>query len=485
MPRGVNAELKTGTYNFNPNYTRGYFPSEEDLTPNRLYELVEPGLSTDDGKNALKEILNSYSTGHMDHVPDLQINLINDCGSFLKGKIDEKTFYNRLNKHVLDYYGRVGKKPNLKEFDDKTDYMKSAKEYLEEAHAELDSKVDKGENVSKKAEVKEIGLVNLINEVNKTNAAKEDTALIELIDKEDTIKIKGLNGNPGEKEYTTEEIYKLCVPKLENNAQKNMFLSMLNAFTEGEFSQTSCETLLKEYIKDFTKKDSGTDAKHFTIQLKALAQREINEEYVKLGISSRMPATNFKKAIKYAEDSVTELKEISKRNEPESSKAFAAPDLSDKDAAGWILSLPQKATDAKGKWRDSSKYKTFYSNVEVVKDIAEKYIKAKNNNLNSVSLESFDKKTREVLKSYAVNGEIPMDYMKTAYKKSWKELQKSAYAYENYKLKDKGFTRDPKGKGNQLDSSGKKKFAIMDEVLGRKPRKAYEPKVKQGGQITM
>ncbi len=61
--------------------------------------------------------------------------------------------------------------------------------------------------------------------------------------------------------------------------------------------------------------------------------------------------------------------------------------------------------------------------------------------------------------------------LEKAYKASWKDLQPTAKAYSDYKLKTEGFTRNPQGKGRQLKAKSQEKFNLIDEVLGAKTRK--------------
>ena len=465
-PKTGNVELKEGDFYFALNETRAAFPREtEQMTIERLYELLEPKLRTDAQKNAVKEILNSYNTYHMDEFPSIHHTLLDYSGLFVKGSISEKSFFKHLNEHIDEYYKNAGKKPNLKGYQDKTDYMKSAKGYINDVLKELENEASKGKDTSKK----EIGLEGLIKNVNKSKARKEDIPLIDLVDEKATFKLRGVDGNPEMAEYTTKRILELCEPKLENNSQKNALRSVLNAYVGDEFYSPADENLLRGIIQNFLGGNAPDAPKQFTANLDNLAKRGL-ECLRKYNLDSRIPGTNLKETIKYASGTMTEIRNASM---PDSVKNTDAPDLGDGREAAWILTLPQKAWDAKGKWRDSSQYKAFYKNVEVIKDIAEKYIDARDKGLSSIPLKNFDKKTREVLTNYVENGSISADSLAAVYKKSWTDLQQSAVAYEKYKLVDKGFTRDPKGHGHRLDQSGRRKFLVMDEVLGRKEREPY------------
>ncbi len=145
------------------------------------------------------------------------------------------------------------------------------------------------------------------------------------------------------------------------------------------------------------------------------------------------------------------------------------PDLSNKDAADWILNLKVKAKAAKGRFKDSAQYKTFYDNVKVTTELATKLLVAKNKKLNELPLISFDAITRDLLSDKAVNGQISMKVLREAYEKSWINVQNSATNCEKNKYDDKNSN---KKSDCTLDKSSRKKLAIIDEIMGRVERKA-------------
>ena len=59
------------------------------------------------------------------------------------------------------------------------------------------------------------------------------------------------------------------------------------------------------------------------------------------------------------------------------------------------------------------------------------------------------------------------------YKAAWGDLVKDAKAYEKYKIRDEGFTRDVNNKDkHQLKSRSKMKFELMDEIFEPQKRMA-------------
>ncbi|WP_026494337.1 hypothetical protein [Butyrivibrio sp. WCD3002] len=151
-----------------------------------------------------------------------------------------------------------------------------------------------------------------------------------------------------------------------------------------------------------------------------------------------------------------------------------APDLYNEKETAWALNLKNQAKAAKGKM-NSSQYNKFYDEIKVFTNLAEKIIEAKENYKTNMPLSSFNSDTRKRLSKYAKNGIVENIDILRAYSKSWNQVKKKANDYQNYKLNEKHFTRDPKVKpGHTLDVSGKKKFALMDQIFGKTPREVQK-----------
>ena len=156
-----------------------------------------------------------------------------------------------------------------------------------------------------------------------------------------------------------------------------------------------------------------------------------------------------------------------------------APSLSDINQVTWLKGLGKKAEQATGHLFDSEKYKEFLGYAKIVSDLVEQISKRKGLGMGDEAIiptANFAENTRELLGD---DGFVTVKRAKEVYKEVWKNLVKSAKAYEKFKIEDEGYTRDVRNKNkSQLKSKSKQKFELMDEIFNPQKRKASAVKKK-------
>ena len=142
-----------------------------------------------------------------------------------------------------------------------------------------------------------------------------------------------------------------------------------------------------------------------------------------------------------------------------------APNLEDIKQLEWVKKLGEKAEKSKGILSDSQAYLKFLENAKIISDLAEQISKRKGLDMGDGAIIPTSNFAKDTKKLTGENGFITVGEAKALYVETWGNLVKSAKAYEKYKLKDEGFTRDVKNKDkHQLKSRSKMKFELMDEI---------------------
>jgi len=163
-----------------------------------------------------------------------------------------------------------------------------------------------------------------------------------------------------------------------------------------------------------------------------------------------------------------------------------APDLKNRNQRAWVQSLSSRAEESQGKVFDSDQFKEFYKNARIISELAVIIGRTEKITLNDIKLpddfktlstRAFSKETRALFGDAANTN---LTEVKEKYRVAWNSLVQSAEAYEEFKIKDKGFTRDENNHDrHQLKSRSKLKFALMDEIFY--PEKRKIPEMNKGG----
>ncbi len=154
-----------------------------------------------------------------------------------------------------------------------------------------------------------------------------------------------------------------------------------------------------------------------------------------------------------------------------------APRLDDIKQLEWVKKLGEKAEKSKGVLSDSGAYLKFLKNAKIISDIAEQISKRKGLGMGDEAIIPTSNFAKDTKKMTGNNEVITVKQAKELYAETWGNLVKSAKAYEKYKLKDEGFTRDVNNKDkHQLKSRSKMKFELMDEIFEPQKRMAAAAK---------
>ena len=154
-----------------------------------------------------------------------------------------------------------------------------------------------------------------------------------------------------------------------------------------------------------------------------------------------------------------------------------APRLDDIQQLEWVKKLGEKAEKSKGVLSDSGAYLKFLENAKIISDLAEQISKRKGLGMGDEAIIPTSNFAKDTKKLTGNNEVITVKQAKELYAETWGNLVKSAKAYEKYKLKDEGFTRDVNNKDkHQLKSRSKMKFELMDEIFEPQKRMAAAAK---------
>ena len=154
-----------------------------------------------------------------------------------------------------------------------------------------------------------------------------------------------------------------------------------------------------------------------------------------------------------------------------------APRLDDIKQLEWVKKLGEKAEKSKGVLSDSGAYLKFLENAKIISDLAEQISKRKGLGMGDEAIIPTSNFAKDTKKLTGNNEVITVKQAKELYAETWGNLVKSAKAYEKYKLKDEGFTRDVNNKDkHQLKSRSKMKFELMDEIFEPQKRMAAAAK---------
>ena len=154
-----------------------------------------------------------------------------------------------------------------------------------------------------------------------------------------------------------------------------------------------------------------------------------------------------------------------------------APRLDDIRQLEWVKKLGEKAEKSRGRLSDSEAYLKFLGDAKIISDLVEQISLRKGLGMGDNAIIPTSK-FKDYTKKLLGDGEvITVKQAKEMYKAAWGDLVKDAKAYEKYKIRDEGFTRNVSNKDRQqLRSRSNKKFELMDAIFEPQKRMAAAAK---------
>ena len=155
-----------------------------------------------------------------------------------------------------------------------------------------------------------------------------------------------------------------------------------------------------------------------------------------------------------------------------------APRLDDIRQLEWVKKLGEKAEKSRGRLSDSEAYLKFLGDAKIISDLVEQISLRKGLGMGDNAIIPTSKFKDYTKKLFGDGEVITVKQAKEMYKAAWGDLVKDAKAYEKYKIRDEGFTRNVNNKDRQqLRSRSNKKFELMDAIF--EPQKRMAAAVKK------
>ena len=154
-----------------------------------------------------------------------------------------------------------------------------------------------------------------------------------------------------------------------------------------------------------------------------------------------------------------------------------APRLDDIRQLEWVKKLGEKAEKSRGRLSDSETYLKFLGDAKIISDLVEQISLRKGLGMGDNAIIPTSKFKDYTKKLFGGGEVITVKQAREMYKAAWGDLVKDAKAYEKYKIRDEGFTRNVNNKDRQqLRSRSKMKFELMDAIFEPQKRMAAAAK---------
>ena len=154
-----------------------------------------------------------------------------------------------------------------------------------------------------------------------------------------------------------------------------------------------------------------------------------------------------------------------------------APRLDDIRQLEWVKKLGEKAEKSRGRLSDSEAYLNFLGDAKIISDLVEQISLRKGLGMGDHAIIPTSKFKDYTKKLFGDGEVITVKQAKEMYKAAWGDLVKDAKAYEKYKIRDEGFTRNVNNKDRQqLRSRSNMKFELMDAIFEPQKRRAAAAK---------
>ena len=154
-----------------------------------------------------------------------------------------------------------------------------------------------------------------------------------------------------------------------------------------------------------------------------------------------------------------------------------APRLDDIRQLEWVKKLGEKAEKSRGRLSDSEAYLNFLGDAKIISDLVEQISLRKGLGMGDNAIIPTSKFKDYTKKLFGGGEVITVKQAREMYQAAWGDLVKDAKAYEKYKIRDEGFTRNVSNKDRQqLRSRSNKKFELMDAIFEPQKRMAAAAK---------
>ena len=139
--------------------------------------------------------------------------------------------------------------------------------------------------------------------------------------------------------------------------------------------------------------------------------------------------------------------------------------------------MGKKAEKSRGRLSDSEAYLNFLGDAKIISDLVEQISLRKGLGMGDNAIIPTSKFKDYTKKLFGDGEVITVKQAKEMYKAAWGDLVKDAKAYEKYKIRDEGFTRNVNNKDRQqLRSRSNMKFELMDAIFEPQKRRAAAAK---------
>ena len=400
----------------------------------QIYDYVEPRLSNEEQKNAVKAVLNAAgdSEANNNELGFQAFEVLQDLAQFYKMS-DTMTVADLMKNLQIRINTAIDSNPKKERPN-----LKIALENINNDPEKVRTTSGKPGKTDEKKEAVSW------NELQKRETS---STMVQLLKAESSIDMDdlGLYLDSNERnlfpksEYTARHIYNMIEGKLKNDDQKNAVRELLNQFTS---TIVPDRIILPNFIKHsnaLMKGELTADSymDKLLLQLRSLGSSD--QKNLHLQNARKYILKDTRRADAEKKTAVKKLvNDLTSSAIPDT--FWETPDVNSVSVKFFNDTL-QTATSVKGKWKDSREYMNFYVTLRSAGEMMSVLYDAKQNEKDTVALDprKLSVNTQSILKSYYSDGKIRIstEQLQKAYESTYKNIKRHAAVYENYKHRTK------------------------------------------------